>query len=198
LLQSAASQAARWVTEGHELTIGVNISAVHLSSGTLVDDVLGALAARELDPGRLVLELTETALARDPEHAVAQFSALRGHGVRIAIDDFGAGYSSLAAVASLPADVLKVDRALVGGPLPAAATASEALLGAVTALGVALGMAVLAEGVETAEQLQLVRRAGCTYAQGHHLCPPVTGDRLSALLTEGRRQTGRQRLPDRP
>ncbi|MCZ2819414.1 EAL domain-containing protein [Modestobacter sp. VKM Ac-2977] len=198
LLRRVIDQAVVWRTEGHELTVAVNVSAVHLSSGTLVDDVLEALVGRDLDPGSLVLELTETALARDPEHAVAQFRALRAHGVRIAIDDFGAGYSSLAAVASLPADVLKADRALVAGPLTAVATAPGALLGAVAALGAALDMAVLAEGVETAEQLELARRVGCSYAQGHHLSPPVTGDRLGALLTEGRRQTGRQRLPAQP
>ncbi|MCZ2836742.1 putative bifunctional diguanylate cyclase/phosphodiesterase [Modestobacter sp. VKM Ac-2985] len=195
LLRTAIAQAEAWRADGHDLAVAVNVSAVHLSSGTLVDDVRQALAERDLDPGDLVLELTETALARDPEHAVAQFRELRTHGVRIALDDFGAGYSSLAAVASLPADVLKVDRALVAGPLPAAATAPEALLGAVAALGAALDMAVLAEGVETAAQLELARRVGCTYAQGHHLSPPVTGDRLGALLTEGRRQTGQQRLP---
>ncbi|MCZ2824269.1 MULTISPECIES: putative bifunctional diguanylate cyclase/phosphodiesterase [unclassified Modestobacter] len=195
LLRTAIAQAEAWQADGHDLAVAVNVSAVHLSSGTLVDDVRQALAGRDLDPGDLVLELTETALARDPEHAVAQFCELRTHGVRIALDDFGAGYSSLAAVASLPADVLKVDRALVAGPLPAAATAPEALLGAVAALGAALDMAVLAEGVETAAQLELARRVGCTYAQGHHLSPPVTGDRLGALLTEGRRKTGQQRLP---
>ncbi|MCZ2804411.1 EAL domain-containing protein [Modestobacter sp. VKM Ac-2983] len=195
LLRTAIAQAEAWQADGHDLAVAVNVSAVHLSSGTLVDDVRQALAERDLDPGDLVLELTETALARDPEHAVAQFRELRSHGVRIALDDFGAGYSSLAAVASLPADVLKVDRALVAGPLPAAATAPEALLGAVAALGAALDMAVLAEGVETAAQLELARRVGCTYAQGHHLSPPVTGDRLGALLTEGRRRTGQQRLP---
>jgi EAL domain-containing protein (putative c-di-GMP-specific phosphodiesterase class I) len=98
-------------------------------------------------------------------------------------------------VASLPADVLKVDRALVAGPLPACTAAPEAVLGAVTALGSALEMQVLAEGVETAEQLARVRNAGCTFAQGHLLSPPVPAEQLSALLAEGRRQTGHQRLP---
>jgi diguanylate cyclase (GGDEF)-like protein len=195
LLQATLAQAAAWADEGLELAIAVNISAVHLSSGTLVDDVLGAIAHNGLQAGCLILELTETALARNPEQATEQFSALRGHGIRIAIDDFGAGYSTLSAVASLPADVLKVDRTLVSGPLPACTAAPGAVLGAVAALGSALDMQVLAEGVETPEQLELVRNAGCSYAQGHLLSPPLPAEQLSALLAEGRRQTGHQRLP---
>jgi diguanylate cyclase (GGDEF)-like protein len=195
LLQATLAQGVAWADEGWELRIAVNVSAVHLSTGTLVDDVLGAVRHSGLPPGRLVLELTETALARNPDQAAEQFSALREHGVRIAIDDFGTGYSSLAAVASLPADVLKVDRALVAGPLPAGPGGPRAVLGAVAALGAALDMQVLAEGVETPEQLEVVRSAGCTFAQGNHLSPPVPADQLSALLAEGRRRTGGQRLP---
>jgi diguanylate cyclase (GGDEF)-like protein len=198
LFQATLAQAAAWAAEDLELSIAVNVSAVHLSSGTLVDDVLGAIAHNGLQAGCLVLELTETALARNPEQATEQLQALRANGVRIAIDDFGAGYSSLSAVASLPADVLKVDRTLVAGPLPACTKAPEAVLGAVTALGRALDMQVLAEGVESAEQLELVRTVGCTYAQGHHLSPALPADQLRALLTEGRRQTGHQQLPPHP
>jgi diguanylate cyclase (GGDEF)-like protein len=196
LLQAALAQARSWAAEGLELAVGVNVSAVHLSTGTLVDDVLGALGDAPWPAGCLVLELTETSLARNPEQAREQFAALRARGVRLAIDDFGTGYSSLSAVASLPADVLKIDRALVGGPLPPGRpTAPGAVLGACAALGSALGMEVLAEGVETATQLALARSVGCTHAQGHHLSPAVPAAELSALLAEGRRLTGRQRLP---
>src|SRR5204862_135324 len=127
-----------------------NVSALHLASGTLVEDVLGAVADSGLEAARLMLELTETSLAGNPDQAAEQFAELRGHGVRIAIDDFGAGYSSLSAVASLPADVLKVDRTLVAGVSPVGAAAPEAVLGAVTALGAALHMETIAEGIETA------------------------------------------------
>jgi diguanylate cyclase (GGDEF)-like protein len=198
LLEDTLAQAARWAADGLQLSIAVNVSAVHLSSGTLVADVLGAVARSGSPTGRLTLELTETSLARNPDLATEQLTELREHGVRIAIDDFGAGYSSLSAVASLPADVLKVDRALVAGPLTARATTPAAVLGAVAALGSALDMQVLAEGVETAEQLELVRRVGCSFAQGHHLSRPLPADELGALLAEGRRQTGEQRLPHRP
>jgi diguanylate cyclase (GGDEF)-like protein/PAS domain S-box-containing protein len=196
LLQVTVAQAMAWARQGLELAIAVNISAVHLASGTLVDDVLGAVADGGLPAGRLMIELTETSLARDPEQATAQFSSLREHGVRVAIDDFGTGYSSLSAVALLPVDVLKVDRALVAGA-PNRLAAPEAILGAVSALGAALGMQVLAEGVETAEQVELARRVGCTFAQGNRLSPPLAAEKLSALLEEGRRLTGRQLLPPR-
>jgi diguanylate cyclase (GGDEF)-like protein len=194
LLQAALAQAAVWARDGLELEIAVNISAVHLSSGTLVDDVLGSIERNGVPARQLMLELTETAVARNPEQATAQFTALRDRGVRIAIDDFGTGYSSLSAVAALPADVLKVDRTLVA----ARTGVPGAVLGAITALGAALDLQVLAEGVETPEQLELARTTGCRYAQGHHLSPPVSAGQLSALLAEGRRQTGHQRLPHHP
>jgi diguanylate cyclase (GGDEF)-like protein len=197
LLQVTIAQAMAWARQGLDMTIGVNISAVHLASGTLVDDVLGAVAAGGIPAGRLIIELTETSLARDPDQATEQFSTLREHGCRIAIDDFGTGYSSLSAVASLPVDVLKVDRELVAGTPANCVAAPEAILGAVSALGSALGLQVLAEGVETAEQVELARRVGCTYAQGNHLSPPLPAAQLSALLEEGRRLTGAQSLPPR-
>jgi diguanylate cyclase (GGDEF)-like protein/PAS domain S-box-containing protein len=195
LLQTTVAQGVAWAREGLELAIAVNISAVHLASGTLVDDVLGAVADGGLPAGHLMIELTETSLARDPDQAAEQFTTLRAHGVRVAIDDFGTGYSSLSAVASLPVDVLKIDRSLVVGPGPDGAGAPAAILGAVSALGAALNMQVLAEGVETGEQVDLARRMGCTYAQGFHLSRPVPAERLTALLDEGRRRTGRQQLP---
>jgi EAL domain-containing protein (putative c-di-GMP-specific phosphodiesterase class I) len=197
LLQVTVAQAMAWARQGLELAIAVNISAVHLASGTLVDDVLGAVDDGGLPAGQLMIELTETSLARDPEQATEQFSILREHGVRVAIDDFGTGYSSLSAVASLPVDVLKVDRALVAAAPPNCVAAPEAILGAVSALGSALGLQVLAEGVETAGQVELARRVGCTFAQGNQLSPPLAAEQLTALLEEGRRLTGRQLLPPR-
>ena len=197
LLETTLTQAVAWAEAGLDLVVAVNVSAVHLSTGTLVDDVLGAVARTGVPPRRLVLELTETALARDSDRAAEQFAALRSQGVRLAIDDFGSGYSSLSAVASLPADVLKVDRTLVAGPLPARSATPDAVLAAVTALGRALDMRVLAEGIETPEQLARVCAVGCEYGQGHHLSPALPADRFAALLAEGRRQTGHQRLPVR-
>jgi EAL domain-containing protein (putative c-di-GMP-specific phosphodiesterase class I) len=187
VLQVATAQGAAWARQGLDLQIGVNISARHLATGTLVDDVLGAVADSGLDAGRLTIELTETSLARNPDQVAEQFADLRANRIRVAIDDFGTGYSSLSTVAALPADVLKLDRTLVAGLSPLGSVAPEAVLGAVTALGSALHMQVVAEGVETPAQLDLVRRVGCTYAQGYLLSPPVPAERLGDLLAEGRR-----------
>jgi EAL domain-containing protein (putative c-di-GMP-specific phosphodiesterase class I) len=195
LLQAATAQGAEWVRQGLDLTIGVNVSARHLATGTLVDDVLGALADTGFEAGCLTIELTETSLASNPDQAAEQFAALRGHGIRVAIDDFGTGYSSLSAVAALPADLLKIDRTLVAGLSPLGSAAPEAVLGAVTALGSALGMETVAEGIETAVQLDLVRSVGYTFGQGYRFSPPVEAEKIAALLDEGRRRTGGQRLP---
>ncbi|MCU1432166.1 MAG: Diguanylate cyclase/phosphodiesterase with sensor(S) [Actinotalea sp.] len=194
LLQVTTAQGAAWARDGLDLDIAVNISAMHFATGTLVDDVLGAVGESGLDPRRLVLELTETSVARNPVQAAEQFTRLREHGIRIAIDDFGAGYSSLSMVAALPADILKVDRTLVAGLSPLGPTAPEAVLAAVTALGAGLGMQVLAEGIETPTQLDLVRRLGCTHAQGFLFSPPVPAEQLGALLADSRQATGKQRL----
>jgi EAL domain-containing protein (putative c-di-GMP-specific phosphodiesterase class I) len=196
LLVTTLAQGASWAAEGLDLVIAVNISPVHLSTGTLVDDVLEAVAHADVPPSSLLLELTETAFTRDPAQAREQLTALRAHGVRVAIDDFGSGYSSLSTVAALPADVLKIDRSLVTGT-PDSPAAPDAVLAAVTALGAALDMQVLAEGIETAEQLARVRAMGCEFAQGNHLSPPLPAERFTALLAEGRRRTGHPRLPPR-
>ena len=185
VLHEALTRSAAWCAAGFDLTIGVNVSAVHLTTDHLVDDVLQAVADTGADPCSLVVELTETSLVRNIEQAREQLAALRRHGVRVGIDDFGAGYSSLAAVATLPADLLKVDRSLVSGPMPPCPGAAQGVLGAVAALGAALGMAVLAEGIETAEQLAVARSVGCTFGQGHLLSRPLTADQLTTLLAGG-------------
>ena len=190
VLRAAAEQAVSWADRGWNLTAGVNVSPAHLATGTLVDDVRAVLTASGLPPDRLVVEITETCLVGDTGSAADQLATLREDGVRIAIDDFGAGYSSLSAVASLPADVLKVDRSLVAVLPPASVSAAEAVLTAAAALGRALGMHVVAEGVETPEQLDRVRRAGCDWGQGFLFSGPVPAEGLHGLLTAGPEGSG--------
>ena len=185
VLRAAAEQAAAWSALGWNLTASVNVSPVHLATGTLVDDVQVALAGSGLAPDRLVVEVTESTLVGNPGSAADQLAALRELGTRVAIDDFGAGYSSLSAVAALPADVLKVDRTLVAVLSPVTSSAAEAVLTAAAALGSSLHMHVVAEGVETAEQLDLVRRAGCGFAQGFLFSRPLPADRLQTVLQAG-------------
>ncbi|MGY1744027.1 putative bifunctional diguanylate cyclase/phosphodiesterase [Blastococcus sp. SYSU D00695] len=172
VMREAAEQTVAWGRQGVVLVTGVNVHARHLSSGTLVGDVRSAVAAAGLDPQQFVVELTETSVAEDPACAAAQLAELRRGGVEVCIDDFGSGFSSLGQLVNLPAGVLKIDRSLVAFP-EGRQEHTAAAIAAVVALGRACGMRVLAEGVETAEQLALATRLGCTLAQGYHLARPM-------------------------
>ena len=190
VLHEATRQTAAWERDGVPMVTAVNISAAHFGTGTLVADVHDALAASGLAPERLVLELTETSVAEDPVRAAAQFAQLRVTGVEVSIDDFGSGFSSLSQLVSIPAGILKLDRSLVAGT-ETRRSESAAAIAAVVGLATACGMRSLAEGVETADQLTLVRELGCTFAQGHHIARPMPAADLLTHL-EGRRLTGRR------
>jgi diguanylate cyclase (GGDEF)-like protein len=183
VLGEAARQTAAWTRAGLPLVTGVNISAAHFGTGTLISDVHEALADAGLPPERLVLELTETSVAEDPVRAAAQFAQLRISGVEVSIDDFGSGFSSLSQLVSIPAGVLKLDRSLLAGT-ETRRSESAAAIAAVVGLARACGMRSLAEGVETADQLTLVRELGCTYAQGFHIARPMPGADLPGWLAE--------------
>ena len=181
VLETAARQTAEWARAGLTLVTGVNISASHFTTGKLVDDVAAALAAAGLPPEQLILELTETSVAEDPQQAAAQFAALRISGVEVAIDDFGSGYSTLSQLVSLPAGVLKIDRSLVSG-LDARSGQAAAAVAAVVGLGKACGMRTLAEGVETARQLEMAVELGCTFAQGYFIARPMPAEDFFAWM----------------
>jgi EAL domain-containing protein (putative c-di-GMP-specific phosphodiesterase class I) len=148
-----------------------------------VDDVAEALAGSGLAPDRLIVELTETTVAEDPERAAAQFAALRTSGVEVAIDDFGSGYSSLGQLINIPAGVLKIDRSLVTGAADRPSQ-SAAAIAAVVALAEACGMRALAEGVETVEQFALAATLGCAFAQGYYIARPMPAAELQTWLRE--------------
>lgn len=181
VLRTAARQNVAWSRAGLTLLTGVNISAGHLGSGTLVDDVALALADSGLPPERLILEFTETGVAGDPGRAAEQFAALRISGVEVSLDDFGSGYSSLSDLVSIPAGVLKIDRRLVSGIGDRSGHAAAAVA-AVVGLGHACGMRTLAEGVETPRQLELAGELGCTFAQGFHIARPMPADELAVWI----------------
>ena len=190
MLREATRQAADWERRGLPMLVGVNVSASTLATGRLVDDVAAALAAWELPSERLVVELTETSVAEDPERAAAQFATLRISGVEVSIDDFGSGFSSLGQLVNIPAGILKIDRSLVTG-VDGRRSQSAAAIAAVVALGRACGMRILAEGVETAEQLTLAGNLGCTYAQGFHIARPMPGGQIAPWVAA----RGAVRLP---
>jgi diguanylate cyclase (GGDEF)-like protein len=181
VLGTVTRQNAAWSRSGLTLVTGVNISASHLTAGTLVDDVAAALAESGLPPEQLVLELTETSVALDPARASAQFAELRVSGVEVSLDDFGSGYSSLSQLVSIPAGVLKIDRSLIDG-LDAGTGQAAAAVAAVISLGRACGMRTLAEGVETARQLEMAADLGCSFAQGFHIARPMPAGQVSAWM----------------
>ncbi|WP_036337754.1 putative bifunctional diguanylate cyclase/phosphodiesterase [Modestobacter caceresii] len=195
VLGEATRQAAAWERAGLSLVTGVNISAAHFATGTLVADVHDALEAAGLAPERLVLELTETSVAEDPLRAAAQFAQLRVTGVEVSIDDFGSGFSSLSQLVSIPAGVLKLDRSLIAG-IEVRRSESAAAIAAVVGLAAACGMRSLAEGVETAGQLELVTELGCTHAQGFHIARPMPAAEVADWLAIRRaaRRARRTRL----
>jgi diguanylate cyclase (GGDEF)-like protein len=193
VLAAATRQGATWHRAGRSMLVGINVSATTLASGTLVDDVAEALAASGLPADRLVVELTETTVAEDPERAAGQFAALRITGVEVAIDDFGSGFSSLGQLVNIPAGVLKIDRSLVAGS-PDRQSESAAAIAAVVALARACGMRSLAEGIETAEQLALATELGCTFAQGYFIARPMPADEMDVWLSTRPTTGSRKRL----
>lgn len=150
----------------------VNLSARQLDDEKLVDAVAEALRATGLPPEELCLEITESALMREPKAAAEVLTALRGLGVRLAIDDFGTGYSSLAQLWKLPLDTLKIDRSFVAGLDEPGETDAEAIIKGIVTMAHAMGLTVIAEGTENARQVEILRDLGCDQAQGFHFGRP--------------------------
>ena len=182
ILDEACSHLARWRSEHltDDLVMAVNLSARQLASPGLLDAVRDSLARHVIPPEALVLEITESLVVAEDEATRRAFADLRSLGVRIAVDDFGTGYASLAALKRFPADILKIDRAFVEGL--GHDQADDAIVAAVVALARALGLSVVAEGVESAEQRDAVRALGCDVGQGFLFARPVAADAIPALL----------------
>ncbi len=183
VLRHACGQGAVWARAGRPLGVSVNVSAFQLGRQDFVDDVERALAETGLDPQLLLLEITETTVMRDVGAARSELEQLKGLGVRVALDDFGTGYASLAHLQRVPADILKVDRSFVAA-LEDGEQSAE-LLRAVVGVGRSLSMTVLAEGIETAEQLEAVAAMGCELGQGFHLGRPTPAEAVGVLLGLG-------------
>jgi EAL domain-containing protein (putative c-di-GMP-specific phosphodiesterase class I) len=186
VLREACTQLARWTAAGGRLarlTMGINLSARQLAHPGLVDDVARILAETGVDPARVCLEITETAVLDDVTLAGERLAALKALGVRLAIDDFGTGFSSLDRLRRMPVESLKIDRSFIGDM--DVTTGGTALVAAIIAMSHSLGLSVAAEGVETMEQLHELRRLGCDELQGYLLATPQPADELEALLRSG-------------
>ena len=181
VLFDACRQSAALRHLGHDLTMSVNVSARQLESDDIVDDLRAALAEYEIEPSHLTIEITETTIMRDPAATAQRLEAVKGLGVRIAIDDFGTGYSSLAYIRQFPIDVLKIDRSFVSAM--AESHESDILVHTLVQLGKSLGLETLAEGIETAAQLDELVRLECDSGQGFLLATPLTVADLRKLLS---------------
>ncbi|HEY6922890.1 MAG TPA: EAL domain-containing protein [Steroidobacteraceae bacterium] len=181
VLHEACRQARAWHLSGMKpLRIAVNLSAQQFKQKSLITTVREALAAADLDPAYLELELTESAVMQDAESSIQVLRQLSGLGVRISVDDFGTGYSSLSYLRRLPLDKLKIDRSFIR---EVAASRDDAeIVRAIVSLAHSLHLKVIAEGVETDEQLTFLRGLGCDQYQGFHCSPPVPADEFEKMM----------------
>ncbi len=159
--------------------MSVNLSPREFRQAGLVEQIASALRGTGLSPETLILELTESGVMEDIAGAVETLTALKRLGVRVAIDDFGKGHSSLSYLKSLPVDIIKIDKSFVEGLGNDAR--DETLVRAIISLARELDLLSIAEGVETADQMTVLRAMRCDRAQGYHFSPPVTSDVFEEL-----------------
>jgi diguanylate cyclase (GGDEF)-like protein len=180
VLEEACRQAGVWAAAGREIGISVNVAADQLGREDFALDVRRALEGSGIEPGSLVLEITETALMRDVATASAHLAEIRELGVRVALDDFGTGYASLSYLQQMPVDILKIDRAFVAA-LDDGGNSSD-LLEAILGVGRSLSLRVVAEGIEGPEQLAALAAMGCEMAQGFYLGRPAPVEVVDGVL----------------
>ncbi len=187
VLRDACRQAATWASrldDSQEMVMAVNLSRRQLEAPDIVAVVADILEETGLDADRLCLEITETAVMRDLETSVRVLSGLKALGVRLAIDDFGVGFSSLSQLKHLPpVDLLKIDKSFVDGL--AVSGDDRAIVAAILSLARALGITAIAEGVEHLDQVQALAALGCELAQGYHFFRPQPPEALGPQLLEG-------------
>jgi diguanylate cyclase (GGDEF)-like protein/PAS domain S-box-containing protein len=181
VLRTACKDAAAW---SQDVCVAVNLSPAQFKSRNLLSSIVSALAGSGLAACRLELEITESVLLHDSEVTLATLYKLRALGIRISMDDFGTGYSSLSYLRSFPFDKIKIDRSFVSEL--ASHDDAMAIVRAVTGLGKSLGIPTTAEGVETNEQLALLRSEGCTEVQGYLFNPPRPAEEVESMLSKGR------------
>lgn len=174
VLEEACRQIAIWQRQGHSIKLAINLSAQQLDNDNLVTRIHSATRRHNIEAASLEVELTESEIMDNPGMVIGQLESLRRLGVTIAVDDFGTGYSSLAYLKNLPLDVLKVDRSFVK---EADSNQDDAqIIHTILMLGRTLNLAVVAEGIETPQQVKLLTSLGCEMAQGFYYSPPLTAD----------------------
>jgi diguanylate cyclase (GGDEF)-like protein len=182
VLEEMCSQGAEWRAEGLEPNIGVNVSPRQLRRPGFAARAAATVARHGISFSRFVFELTESAWSLEASRLLPVLHDMRAHGLNLAIDDFGAGYSSLWRLRELPVQIIKVDRAFLNGV--AADPQACAVYAAILQLAETVGCDVVAEGVETADQVAFLAARGCTFHQGFHYSRPLPGPDATALLRE--------------
>jgi len=185
VIRRACSEVARFrQPSGRALYVNVNVPAAHIKHPGFVQFIETALDMYGLTAQALGIEIVESTLLDEPEHCTATLSKLLGLGVRVAIDDFGTGYSSLSYLRDFPASTLKIDRSFVMN-VPGSSR-DNGITRAIIAMGQGLGLNLVAEGIETQEQLQFLIQAGCDFAQGYLISPPLPFDEYVTRLARYR------------
>ncbi|MHB1584884.1 MAG: putative bifunctional diguanylate cyclase/phosphodiesterase [Acidimicrobiales bacterium] len=180
VLDEAARQATCWHERGHRIEVSVNVSRSQLEGGQLVDDVAAALASSGLDPSALVIEVAESSITRHSPVIADQLRRLKQLGVKVAIDDFGTAYSSLAYLSRFPVDGVKIDRSFIASIDDS--NEAGALIHVLLELGKTLGLTTFAEGIESSAQVSRLQEERCDGGQGFLLARPLTAEDLVALL----------------
>lgn len=189
VIDEACRQHRKWRERGMQpFPIAVNISGALFRQNEFAENLLSKLKQHSLDPSALQVEVTETSLMENLERAIELLSRLKSFGVKIALDDFGTGYSSLNYLSRLPIHKIKVDKSFVQR-IEHDAT-SRAVTEAVIALGRSLSLEVVAEGIESAQTLEYLRRQGCNQAQGYYVCKPLTADAFESWYSHHRSAHG--------
>lgn len=177
VLFEACRQGAKWPN----VRISVNLSPLQLANDRIVDVVASALAGARVSPGRLQLEITESALLQDAPEIKQRLIRLKALGVSLSMDDFGTGYSSLSYVANYPFDCIKIDRSFVAGI--SSSQSADPIIRAIVQLARALECDTVAEGIETADQAAYLKKCGADFGQGYFFSRPVRGEEISGLLS---------------
>jgi diguanylate cyclase (GGDEF)-like protein len=178
----AIHQCAMWSEQGIDLAVSVNVSARELIQSSLPETFAALLQKYGVEPGRIWIEITESAIMDDPNHAIETLDRLHALGIRLSIDDFGTGYSSLSYLKRMPVDELKIDKSFVMGM--ANHKDDETIVRSTIDLGHNMGLKVVAEGVETAEMMAHLKELRCDLVQGFHLCRPLPPAKLAIWLQE--------------
>jgi EAL domain-containing protein (putative c-di-GMP-specific phosphodiesterase class I) len=185
ILEKACAWKSRWARSGLSLKISVNVSMLNLTDVSAADRFQHIVRSHGVDPREVVLELTESSVMGEAAHALNVLARLRLKGFGLSVDDFGTGYSSLSQLSQIPFTELKIDQSFVTGA--ANQPRKRAVVEASLELARKLNLSVVAEGVESIEEWQMLAELGCTYAQGYLISRPVPGDQLAEVIARWRR-----------